>query len=110
MTRLPTAASPTASVIDSLRPRRSDSQPNSRPPNGLATKPTAKTPNDASRSETGDPVWKNCGAKNAANVAETVQSKYSIPLPVPTPTIARAFSQRSDLGRSVCGAAFTDPL
>lgn len=69
MTRLPHAATPTESVIDTCRPRRSASQPNRKPPKGRAMNPTAKTASVFSTSVPALPLWKNCDAKNAVNVA-----------------------------------------
>src|SRR4051795_9642960 len=83
MARLPIAASATVSVLDSFRPFRSAIQPNSKPPNGLAKKPTAKTTSVLSTSETASSLWKNWEAKNGVNVVET-----------PTPTIPAGCGSR----------------
>ncbi len=69
MTRLPAAARPTASIIDSCRPLRSATQPNTKPPNGRARKPTANTASVFSTSDAASPLWKNWTAMYAVNVA-----------------------------------------
>src|SRR4029453_879675 len=67
--RLPSAARPTARVMEDLRPTRSPIQPKTKPPKGRATKPTAKIAKVDSMADVGSAELKSWPAKNGANVA-----------------------------------------
>ncbi len=67
--RLPSDASPTASVMEALRPTRSPIQPNRNPPNGRATNPTAKIAKVESTADAGSALLNNWLAMNGVNVA-----------------------------------------
>ena len=67
--RLPSEASPTASVMEVLRPTLSPIQPNRNPPNGRATKPTAKIARVDSTAEAGSDLLNSWLAMNGVKVA-----------------------------------------
>ncbi|BAS10940.1 hypothetical protein AHiyo4_43620 [Arthrobacter sp. Hiyo4] len=69
MIKLPRAARPTANVMDVLRPIRSPIQPNTKPPNGRATKPTAKIARVARKADVGSALLNSALAMNGENVA-----------------------------------------
>ncbi|BAS15811.1 hypothetical protein AHiyo8_41140 [Arthrobacter sp. Hiyo8] len=67
--RLPTAARPTAMVMDVLRPIRSPIQPKTKPPNGRATNPTAKIAKVERTADVGSALLKSALAMKGENVA-----------------------------------------
>ncbi|MNI96449.1 hypothetical protein D3C73_1548950 [compost metagenome] len=69
MRRLPTAPSATATVMDVLRPIRSPIHPNTNPPNGRATNPTAKIAKVDSTADVGSAWLNRALAMNGENVA-----------------------------------------
>ncbi len=69
ISRLPTAASPTANVMEVLRPIRSPIQPNTKPPNGRATNPTAKIASVARTADVGSALLNSAPAMKGEKVA-----------------------------------------